>query len=280
MGLRVRGIGAVQPSFVREVTFDRAADWTGAVPMAEIAGDRDARLAQRFVALADTMVADFDIADLLDQLVHAVVEFLPVEEAGLLLLDDSLNPQLLASTSESTRLLELFQIQGLGGPCVECARTGAAVTIEDLAQERRWPSFCQMARQLGFEGVHALPLRLRGEVLGALNLFGRHGEIGPADLAVGQSLADLATIGILQQRSQHQAAVETRQLQQALRSRVVIEQAKGLLSEFGGVEMTSAFAALRGYARHHNLKLAAVAQAVVDRAMDPSEIVPPRPPRA
>src|SRR5436190_24260500 len=168
----------------------------------ESSGRRDALLAQRFVALADTLVDDYDVVVLLDQLVHAIVELLPVDHAGLLVLDDHQKPQLLASTSESTRLLELFQLQSdEGGPCLECIESGDPVSVPDLAaQGQRWPRFSQVGLSLGFEAVHALPLRLRREVIGALNLFGRRARLSDNELRVGQSLADMATIGILQQR--------------------------------------------------------------------------------
>jgi GAF domain-containing protein len=238
--------------------------------------NRDALLAQRFVALADTLVDDYDVVDLLDRLVHAIVELLPVQQAGLLLLDENEEPQLLASTSESTRVLELFQLQSSeGGPCIECLNTGVPVSVEDLASHHSWPRFSQVALSLGFEAVHALPLRLRGEAVGALNLFGSRARLSENDLQVGQSLADMATIGILQHRSSRAASVEAEQLQQALASRVVIEQAKGVLAEFASVDMEAAFNSLRTYARSRNLKLGEVAEAIVERRLPPENVVPP-----
>jgi len=243
--------------------------------------NRDALLAQRFVTLADTLVDDYDVVDLLDRLVHAIVELLPVQQAGLLLLDDGQEPQLLASTSESTRVLELFQLQSSeGGPCIECLDTGAPVSVDDLSIHESWPKFSQVALSLGFESVHALPLRLRGDTVGALNLFGDRAPLSGNDLQVGQSMADMATIGILQHRSSRRASIEAEQLQQALASRVVIEQAKGVLAEFAHVEMEAAFHALRTYSRSGNLKLGEVAGAVVARRLPPENILPPRAPRS
>jgi len=239
--------------------------------------NRDALLAQRFVTLADTLVDDYDVVDLLDRLVHAIVELLPVQQAGLLLLDDSQDPQLLASTSESTRVLELFQLQSSeGGPCLECLHTGAPVSVDDLASHESWPRFSQVALSLGFEAVHALPLRLRGDTIGALNLFGSRARLSGNDLQVGQSLADMATIGILQHRSSRQASIEAEQLQQALASRVVIEQAKGVLAEFAHVDMEVAFDSLRTYSRSRNLKLGEVARVIVERKLPPENVLPPR----
>ncbi len=245
----------------------------------ERSGHRDALLAERFVALADTLVDDYDVVDLLDQLVHAIVELLPVEQAGLLLLDERQEPQLLASTSESTRLLELFQLQSSeGGPCLECIHSGTPISVDDLASEgQRWPRFSEVGLSLGFEAVHALPLRLRRETIGALNLFGRRARLTDDDLAVGQSLADMATIGILQQRSTQRASLEAEQLQQALTSRVAIEQAKGVLAEFGAVDMETAFDSLRTYSRSRNLKISEVAQSLVQRTLGPEAIVSRRP---
>jgi len=238
--------------------------------------DRDAQLARRFVALADTLVDEYDVVDLLDELVHAVVELLPVEHAGLLLRDEDGNPQLLASTSETSRILELYQLQSSeGGPCLECLQSGAPVLIDDLAANaQKWPEFARTAQALGFEAVHALPLRLRRDAIGALNLFGPRAHLSDADLQVGQSLADMATIGILQQRSARRAAVEAEQLKRALDTRVVIEQAKGVLSEFGSVGMDVAFEQLRRYARSRNSKLGEVADSVVRREISPEEITP------
>jgi GAF domain-containing protein len=239
---------------------------------------RDALLAQRFVALADTLVDDYDVVDLLDRLVHGIVELLPVQQAGLLLLDDSQEPQLLASTSESTRVLELFQLQSTeGGPCIECVHTGAPVTVEDLASHKGWPRFSQVALSLGFEAVHALPLRLRGEIVGAPNLFGKRARLTESDRQVGQSMADMATIGILQHRSSLRASIEAEQLRQALASRVVIEQAKGVLAEFGNVDMEMAFQSLRSYSRNRNLKLGEVARSVVERQLPPQNVLPAGP---
>ena len=224
-----------------------------------------ARLARTFVTLADTLVDDFDVVDLMDRLVHTCVDLLGATAAGLLLVDQRGGMQLIASTSEEMRLLELFQLQNEEGPCLDCIATGVPVTEHDLAaQAERWPRFTQAAAEAGYASVHALPLRLRDDVIGGLNLFRSAGEPFTAEEEqVAQALADVATIGILQQRAVHRSSLLAEQLQTALQSRVVIEQAKGVLAEHGGLGMDEAYRALRTYARNGNHKLSDAAEGVV-----------------
>jgi GAF domain-containing protein len=217
------------------------------------------------VELADTLVDDFDVVDLLDQLVRACVRVLGVTAAGLLLDDQRGNLALVASSSEETRLLEIFQVQTNEGPCLECVRNGVAVVSGDLdGDASRWPTFVPAALEVGFRAVTALPMRLRGDIIGALNIFGSQAVVlADRDRQMAQALADVATIGIIQQRSLHRSAALAEQLQHALNSRIVIEQAKGILAERNQVSMDLAFDGLRRQARDANLKLADVALGIV-----------------
>ncbi len=223
-------------------------------------------LSETFVELTDTMVADFDMIDFLHVLTDRSVKLLDVSAAGLLLADPRGELRVVAASSETARLLELFQLQNDQGPCLECFRTGQPVWAADLdAQAQRWPRFAAAARQAGFAAVQALPMRLRDQVIGALNLFrASPGAFDPGDVRIGQALADVATISLLHERSLRHSDIMNEQLQSALNSRVVIEQAKGKLAERLGLDMEQAFGLLRDYARSHNLRLADLAQAFID----------------
>jgi GAF domain-containing protein len=228
---------------------------------------RETLLIKAFVELADTLVDDYDIIDLLDRLAGYCVELLAADAAGILLADARRNLRVVASTNEQTEWMELLQLQADEGPCVDCFRTAAAVSVVDLEEAAgRWPRFAAaLADRESYRSVHALPLRLRGEPIGALNLFHRGpGPLPPADLALGQALADVATIGILSERAINRGEVLNEQLQTALNSRVIIEQAKGVLAERGGIGMDAAFDRLRSYSRDHNLKLSDVGRRIIE----------------
>lgn len=226
---------------------------------------KEALLARTLVELADTLVADFDVVDLLSLLADRCVEVLDVDAAGLMLAGPDGGLRVIASSSEAMRVLELFEIQSEEGPCLDCYRTGEPVLNEDLvAHGRRWPRFSVEAIATGFHSVEALPMRLRGSVIGALNLFHlATGGMARSDINDAQSLADVATIAILQHRAALEAQALNVQLNHALNSRVTIEQAKGMVAERLDLEMDQAFAKLRSYSRNNNLRLADVALGVV-----------------
>src|ERR1700691_3476761 len=232
-------------------------------------------LSDTFVELADTMVADFDVIDFLHLLTDRSVVLLSASAAGVMLADPRGELRVAASSNEAAGLLELFQIQNDQGPCLDCFRTGRAVTAADLAGPGQpWPRFAAAAAGSGFRAVEALPMRLRDQVIGALNLFrAEPGPIDPADLRIGQALADVATIGLLHEPNVRRREAVAEQLQAALNSRVVIEQAKGKLAERLSIDMDRAFNMLRNYARNSNQRLTDVARTFVAGAS--AEFPPP-----
>jgi len=227
---------------------------------------REQRLVDAFVELADTLVADFDVLDFLHGLATHCVDLLDVDAAGLMLADRDGRLRVAACSTEQVRLLELFELQNDEGPCLDCFSQGEAIAVDDVlaAGGGRWPHFGPNATAAGFRSVIALPLRLRNETIGVLNLFrAGSGPLDPADTMLGQALADVATIGILQERGSRRREQLARQLQEALTSRIVIEQAKGVLAERAGLHVDEAFTLLRSYARQHSEPLSDVARRVV-----------------
>jgi len=237
---------------------------------------REALLARTFVELADNLVDDFDVVDLLTLLAHRCVEILDVDAAGLMLVAPDGDLRVVASSSEEMRLVELFELQAQDGPCPECYRSGEPAVAGNLADDdSRWPRFGPVALKAGFVAAHALPMRLRGVTIGALNLFrSETGALGEADVIAAQALADVATIAVLQHRAALEAHLVVGQLNNALNSRVLIEQAKGILAERAGLDMEGAFSWLRKYARNHNLLLLGVATSVIDGKLT-TELEPP-----
>ena len=236
-------------------------------------------LARTLVEMADTLVDDFDVVELLTILADRCVEVLEVDAAGLMLVAPDGDLRVIASSSEAMRLLELFELQSEEGPCLDCFRTGQPVVNQSLAEvDSRWPRFAAEALAAGFQSVHALPMRHRGTVIGALNLFHQEpGEMQQADVVAAQALADVATIGILQHQAAREAYVLNEQLNNALNSRVVIEQAKGMVAERDALNMEQSFARLRVHARNHNLRLVDVAHAVIAGTLAAAELDQPTP---
>jgi GAF domain-containing protein len=230
---------------------------------------RERLLTEAFVTLADTLVVGYDIVDLLQTLVDTCAELLDASAAGIMLADEFGELAVVASTSEKSRLVEMMQLSSGSGPCVECFTTGTSVAVADVDDiGDRWPGFREAAIEHGFHSVHGFPLRLRGNVIGTLNLFRTPtGLLSAEDVAVAQGLTDVATIGILQERALREADVARAQLQHALDSRVVIEQAKGVIAHTRGIDMDEAFRMLRAYARNHSQNLRDVSELVVAREL-------------
>jgi GAF domain-containing protein len=230
---------------------------------------REARLFQALAAVADTLVAGYDVVELLQHLVDSCTELFDVSAAGLLLADPNGPLELVASTSEENRLVEAMQLSAEAGPCIECFRTGSVVSVTDVSQTPEgWREFRQACLENDFRSVYAIPLRLRDTTIGTLNLFrSEPGELNEEDARAAQALADLATIGILHERTWREADTVRAQLQAALTSRVVIEQAKGVLAQTHRISVDDAFILLRSYARTHQLPLGLVARQLVDRTL-------------
>jgi GAF domain-containing protein len=238
--------------------------------------EREASLARTLVTIADTLVADFDVADLFDRLTTACVDLLGAATAGLMLADRDGTLQLMSSSSADMRNLEQFEIGHREGPCLDCyaSRQAVAIDLEGAEAAARWPAFTAEARRHGITGVQALPMRLRGDTIGALNLF--HTTTARLDehtTALAQALADIATVAILQSRALASSELLTEQLQAALNDRIVIEQAKGLLAERGQLDIDHAFTALRDYCRAARLSLTQTARDLVTGRHDPDDVL-------
>jgi GAF domain-containing protein len=245
----------------------------------EVVMTREAVLARTMVELADNLVDDFDIVDLLTTLSDRCVEVLDVAAAGIMLAAPDGELRAMASSSEAMRIVELFELQSQEGPCLDCYRTGQPVVNQDLAAtDGRWPRFTTVAVEAGFRGADAIPMRLRGQIIGALNLFrAEAGSLTEGDVAVAQALADIATIAILQRRQAAEAEIVNEQLTYALSSRIAIEQAKGVIAERDMQSVDEAFLRLRQHARNHNQRLADVARDVVAgsvRSLEPLHETP------
>jgi len=226
---------------------------------------RERQLTETFVELADTLVSQFDAADLLHTLAVRSTDLFDLDAAGIMLADKDGTLRVVGSSDEHARLLELFEVQSQEGPCLDCFSSGEPVVEDDLASTDRWPNFRREALGAGFHSVQAIPMRLRDQVIGALNLFRLPpGQLDFADLTACRAMADVATISLLQDRATEQSRVLAEQLQVALNNRTVIEQAKGVLAERADLDMHAAFELLRGHARNHNTRLNEVAQALLE----------------
>jgi GAF domain-containing protein len=224
------------------------------------------RLARVFVEIADTLVDEFDLIDFMHMLAERTADLVGAPAVGLLLADPHGRLEFLAASNENTKLLELFQVQNREGPCLDAFRTATPVINANLsAAASRWPRFAPRAAAAGFSSVYAFPLRLRSEVIGALNVFGGQpgSTLDDADVPIVQALADVAAIGLLQERAIRRGEILTEQLQGALNSRIIIEQAKGAIAQAYGISVDDAFTKIRSYARRTNRRLGEVAHTIV-----------------
>ena len=236
--------------------------------------ESEALLMETFVALADTLVDDYDMIEFMQGLSERCVELLPVTAAGIMLADPDGRLRHAACSSEQMRLVEVFELQVEQGPCFDAYTTGTAVRSDSADDaDARWPHFAPHARERGFASVSAVPMRLRNQVIGALNLFDSStGALGDRDLQVAQAMADIATIGILQERKIRDGRFLTDQLQDALESRIVIEQAKGIVAERHHMNVDDAFTLIRKYTRAHNRRLSDTARQIVDGTLSTAEL--------
>jgi GAF domain-containing protein len=238
---------------------------------------REAMLARAFVRLADTLVSDFDIVDFLHRLSADSVEILAAEAAGVMLSDGRGSLRLIASSEERMRLLELFELQGAEGPCLDAYASGRPVQASAAESHLRWPVFGPQAAEVGFQRMCAVPLRVRADIIGALNLFrGSDEPFTDTEMEIAQAMAKMAAIGLIQERAVRERNLLAAQLQAALSSRVIIEQAKGMIAEYLTVTVDDAFKLLRDYAHYHNRKLSEVASDVVDRRIPNAALGRPR----
>ncbi|WP_020500208.1 GAF and ANTAR domain-containing protein [Sciscionella marina] len=236
---------------------------------------REQRLAATFVTLADTLVTEFDVLDFLTLLTERAVELLSVSAAGVMLSDQRGGWRPTATSTEHAELVNLFATQTRGGPCQDAARTGTPIASGDLNQENtRWPQFAQAATHAGYRAAYAIPMRSREQTIGALTLLNR--EAIPVDensAALGQALADVATIGLLQHRAVHRDEILSEQLQATLHWRTVVEQAKGILAEAGNLQMHQAYTLLRHYAHRNHRRLSEVAHELATGQQPPTELL-------
>jgi GAF domain-containing protein len=231
---------------------------------------REEQLLQTFAKLADTLVADYDVVDLLQSLVDTCQDLLDTAAAGILLANGAGELEVVASTSEASRLVETMQLGAEAGPCIESFQTGNVVSLADISQApEEWSRFRDSALEQGFASVHAIPLRLREKTIGTLNLLREViGELEPLDAIAAKAFADVATIGILHERSMRESTLLSEQLQTALNRRIIIEQAKGFVAHTQSVSVDDAFTLIRNYARSHQLPISLVAAQLVDMTLD------------
>ena len=233
---------------------------------------REQRMLDTFVELADTLANDFEVNEFLRMLIERCTELLQVSTAGVMLETPDGHLRLAAALTPEMEALEQAEVDNHDGPCHEAYRTGAAVVADDLQRSDvadRWPTVIARMHTLGLRAVYAFPLRLRDDRIGALNLYRRRpGRFDDDDIRLAQAFADVAAIGIMQERKVTSAERRAEQLQHALDSRVLIEQAKGIISGERAISIDEAFEAIRRHARSNHLRIQDVARSVIDLGAD------------
>lgn len=236
---------------------------------------REQRINEAFVKVAGTLMDQYDVVDLLSALVEECTDLLDIQAGGLLIANNLGELELIASTSEEAEFVEVMQLAAGAGPCVDCFHTGEQVSVDNIdASGDRWPEFRKAAMRKGFQAIHATPMRIRGKIIGSLNLLGttpRH--LSDRDAKLAQALADVAVIGILQERSLRDVNFVNEQLQLALDTRILVEQAKGVLAQMEKLDMDAAFTVLRAYSRANGISLRITAQNVINRSLDTADVV-------
>lgn len=233
---------------------------------------RETQLSDAFVELVEAMVSGGDVLEFLHLLCCHATRLLDVTAAGVMLADENNRLVAVAASDERTHSLELLSMQHAEGPCPEAYRTGKRLQTATDDVLDRWPSFARSVREQGHDWICGVPLRHGNETLGALNLFRAGADPLPeTQLRVAQALADVVTVSLLQRRETAQARRLVASLKVALSSRVLIEQAKGILAERHGLPPDQAFELLRRQARDRNLKLHDVAREVVYPDGGPAE---------
>jgi ANTAR domain len=221
--------------------------------------------AQAFADATSALIRDHDVTDVLSRLVRDSAELLSADAVGVLVSNSQGEVELLSSTSHDLTELELFQIQQDAGPCIECMRTTAIVAVIGTEQiNARWPEVGPAIVAAGYQAVHAYPLRWHGLTIGAMNVFQSALDAAPPDeLMLGQALADIATIVLVQSTDLTLQQVTDR-VQQALQARTDIEQAKGVLAYRHDIDMAAAFELLRGMAAADSTLTASAAAVIAD----------------
>jgi GAF domain-containing protein len=234
---------------------------------------REHLLLRTLVELADTLVADYDAIDFLSTLCERAAEAVGATAVGVLVVHEGDDLDVVAASSQDMRALEVFEVRNGEGPCMDAYRTGAPVTAIDLDDDERWPTFRARATGLGYRSVLGQPLRLRDVTIGALNAYrGDPGPFSDADVEVLRGLADMATIGIMHERTMRSADEQISDLRRSLTDRAVVEQAKGLIAERLSITPDDGFDRLRRHARSRNQRVRAAAQRILRGDLDPTEL--------